>query len=189
MKYQDERKETPFSARDYMLDIWDHTLELCFRNFGKKKRKPPKEPSNFAEWSPESRDRWTAQQQEKLAMAEAFDATFIQNETRVLDALCRKIVFAIDAANTMPTIYVCECEAVRLKQDEAIGLCSNLKRELNHIAMTIPSNANYLAKLTGEIDKEIRILSGWRKSCNGLREKAILFEKQQRQRIEEPTTE
>jgi hypothetical protein len=40
---------------------------------------------------------------------------------------------------------IMEFDQKRLWQDEAIGLCNNLKQELNHIADTIPCNKNFLA--------------------------------------------
>ena len=55
MKLEDERKETPFAARDTILDIWMHLTELCFRGFGKKPRKMPNEPKNFSTWKEELR--------------------------------------------------------------------------------------------------------------------------------------
>lgn len=45
---EDKRAETPFAARDNMLDIWRKTTELGFRGFGRKNRKNPKEPRNFS---------------------------------------------------------------------------------------------------------------------------------------------
>lgn len=152
-----------------MLDIWKRVTELCFRGFGKKKRKKPKEPRNFSEWSEESRKKWYENIEAQLAWAEKCDETFISNESRVVDGICREIIQAIDKANTLNPQYLCECDKQRLLQDEAIGLCSCLKRELNHIADTIPSNKNYLALLTEIIEKEIAILRGWRKSCNATR--------------------
>ena len=65
-------------------------------------------------------------------------------------------------------------------QNEAIGYCNNLKRELNHIADTIPCNKNFLVILTRDIDKEIAILRGWRKSCNVKRKEVLAKEIKQR---------
>ena len=126
-----------------------------------------------------------AQQQEKLAQQEEFDRNFIANETQVVDDLCRRIVQIIDRGNIVKPQYVCECEELRLMQDEAIGLCSNLKRELNHIANVIPSNKNFLALVTEDIEKEIALLRGWRKLGNTLRTKAIEREIEQRKTVAE----
>lgn len=173
MVLEDKRSETPFAVRDNALDIWKQVTELSFRGFGKKKRKMPKTPSNFEIWSEESKEKWRASAKERLARQEQWDMNFIQNESKVVDDVCREIVYLIDRANTMNPQYLCECDKQRLMQDEAIGHCNNLKRELNHIADTLPCNKNFLAILTENIDKEIAILRGWRKSCNATRRNVI----------------
>lgn len=69
MLLESQRKETPFAARDNMLDIWKHATELSFRGFGRKKRKMPKEPKNFEKWSEESREKWRIKQMFKSWIA------------------------------------------------------------------------------------------------------------------------
>ena len=51
MVLENKRKETPFEARDNMLEHWNQLTELSFRGYGLQKRKPPKEPRNINEWS------------------------------------------------------------------------------------------------------------------------------------------
>lgn len=183
MVLEDKRKETPFAVRDNMLDIWKQITELCFRGFGIKKRKAPKIPSNFQEWSIESQAKWHANVKEQITRNQKWDMIFIENETRVVDGICRDIVHLIDRANTINPQYLCECDKQRLMQDEAIGLCNNLKRELNHIADTIPCNKNFLAIQTESIEKEITLLRGWRKSCNAGRNNVIAKELQRRKSV------
>lgn len=69
--------------------------------------------------------------------------------------------------------------------DEAIGLCKNLMRELNHIAETIPCNMNYLALQTESINKEIDLLKGWRKSFNLKRNEVLTAEIKRRTKAAE----
>lgn len=180
-----DRKETKFEVMDNMLDIWKQVTELSFRGFGKRMRKKPKIPKNFNEWSEESQNRWIANTEGKLQQQEQWDMNFINNETRVVDDICRKIVQLIDQANTMLPQTIMEFDQKRLWQDEAIGLCNNLKQELNHIADTIPCNKNFLAIQTDSIDREISLLRGWRKSFNKNREEIIAKEIQRRKTIAE----
>lgn len=180
-----DRKETKFEVMDNMLDIWKQITELSFRGFGKRMRKKPKIPKNFDEWSEESQNRWIVNTEGKLQQQEQWDMNFINNETRVVDNICRKIVQLIDHANTMVPQTIMEFDQKRLWQDEAIGLCNNLKQELNHIADTIPCNKNFLAIQTDSIDKEINLLRGWRKSFNKNREEIISKEIQRRKNIAE----
>lgn len=180
-----DRKETKFEVMDNMLDIWKQITELSFRGFGKRMRKKPKIPKNFNEWSEESQNRWIVNTEGKLQQQEQWDMNFINNETQVVDNICRKIVQLIDQANTMLPQTIMEFDQKRLWQDEAIGLCSNLKQELNHIADTIPCNKNFLAIQTDSIDKEINLLRGWRKSFNKNREEIISKEIQRRKNIAE----
>lgn len=173
---EDKRSETPFAARDNALDMRMQITELSFRRFGKKSRKVPKEPRNFEEWSEESRAKWKFQQAEKRLQQEQFDNWFVNNERTVLDQILRTIIFDIDRANMMNPQILRECDEQRLLQDEAIGLCGNLKRELNYIGNAIPANKNYLAATMDIIDKEIALLRGWRKECNKTRDKVLQAE-------------
>ena len=180
MVLEDQRSETPFSARDNMLDIWKHVTELSFRGFGKRKRKPDKVPKNFETWSEASQERWKQNTEQKASWREQWDIMFINRESNVVDTICRKIVYLIDRANTLNPQYLSECDEQRKMQNEAIGYCNNLKRELNHIADTIPCNKNFLVILTRDIDKEIAVLRGWRKSCNVKRKEVLEKEIKQR---------
>lgn len=173
MKYEDDRKETPFAARDNMLDIRQHITELAYRAFGKKPRKLPKEPSNFMEWSEESRNKWKLTQESKLRYAEECDLHFVEEEFSWFNATLRRMVDLIDQANTLHPITEHECDVQRDMQDEVIGLCDNLVRELNYIAATIPCNKNFAVLVIKEIDTEQAILRGWRKSCFPLREQCM----------------
>lgn len=173
MKLEDQRSETPFAARDNMLDIWTHITELSYRGFGKKPRKMPKEPKNFSIWSQESKDSWIKKQKKNVERQEYFDNLFIARETEVLDNLCREIIFLIDGANEINPQFLFECNKIRDMQDDAITKCSNLKRELNHVMDSIPSNKNFIVKMEADIDQEISILRGWRKSGNKKREEVF----------------
>lgn len=175
----DNRKETPFAVRDNALTMRQRITELSFRRFGKKPRKIPKEPSNWNQWSDQSKERWREQQEIKRQQAEQFDEWLIQNERNVFDRLLRKIIFDIDQANTLNPKYLFECDKQRELIDEAIGLCSNLIRELNYIADTIPSNKNFIVITVEIIDKEITLLRGWRRSANESRAKVIGLERRQ----------
>ena len=167
----DNRKETPFAVRDNALDMRRYVTELCFRRFGVKPRKEPKLPSNWEKWSPESQQAELAKREVQRKQAEEFDKWFIYTERTVLDQLLRKIIFDIDEANTMRPQFLFECDKQRELQDEAIGLCSNLIRELNYIGDTIPANKNFITKVVKIVDKEIALIRGWRKSCNESRNK------------------
>lgn len=185
MTLEKDRKETKFDVMDNMLDIWKQITELSFRGFGVRKRKQPKIPKNFNDWSEASRNRWLINTQEKLQQQEKWDTNFILNETKVVDDICRKIIHLIDQANILIPQNVLECDQKRLLQDEAIGLCSNLKHELNHIADTIPCNRNFLTLQIDSINKEINLLRGWRKSFNKNRDEIIAKEIQKRKTIAE----
>ena len=169
----DNRKETTFAVRDNALNMRRQITELAFRRFGKKPRKLPKQPSNWEIWSEQSKENWTKQQEEKRKQAEQFDEWFIQNERAILDRLIRKIIFNIDTANCINPQYLNECDKIRDLQDEAIGLCSNLIRELNYIGDTIPSNKNFIVITVEIINKEIGLLHGWRKSYNETRSRIL----------------
>lgn len=185
MKYEDQRNETPFATRDNMLNIREHITELAFRAFGKKPRRMPKQPSNWDIWSEESRAKWIATQEMKLKFAEQCDLKFIAEEFVWFNNTLRRMVDVIDMANTLNPQTEHECDIQRDLQNEAIGLCSCLIRELNHIAATIPSNKNFAVKVVDEILREIDLLRGWRKSCNPIRLKCIQNDLSRRKKAEE----
>lgn len=185
MKLEDERKETPFAVRDNMLNIRTHLTELCYRGFGKKPRKQPKEPKNFSQWSEESKERWRTAQIANIHRQEQLDMIFIEDETKWIHNTCREIIGLIDSANKIEPQIILECDERRIMQTKAIGLCSNLNRELNFIMHTIPSNANFIVKQEKEIDREIALLVGWRKSCNAERDAVMLKEEAKRRKISE----
>lgn len=177
MTHENNRKETPFDARDNILEIWKQITELCMRGFGLRRRKKAKAPNNFEKWSKKSQDKWIKSEELKRLQQEKWDSVFVDNETKVLEDICRNIVHMIDRGNSINPQYMCEYEELRMCQTQAIEYCFNLKRELNHIADTIPCNANFLAKQVDSIETEIRLLNGWRKYgnkiCNDVIEKEI----------------
>lgn len=156
-----------------MVNVWNQLTELSYRGFGLKKRKMPREPKNFKNWSDDSKKKWFINNEERIAQQERFDVIFIERETEVIDNMCRNIVQLIDKANSMNPQYLCECDTQRIMQDEAIGFCKNLYRELNHVADTIPCNKNFLTIQTDSINREIELLESWRKSCNKIRNNVI----------------
>lgn len=185
MVIEGKRKETTFAVRDNMLDVWKQLTELSYRGFGKKLRKMPKTPRNFETWSKESQEKHIEKMKRILEFQELCDRKFIETETTVVDGLCREIVKLIDMANSINPQYLCECDQQRLWQDEAIGLCNNLKRELNHIADAMPCNKNFSAEVTENIQREIELLRGWRKSCLNIRTNVIKKEIKRRETVAE----
>lgn len=180
-----KRKETPFDVRDNALDIWQKITELSMRGFGKKARKLPKEPRNFNIWSEPQKNKWYETQKKLLERNESFDMRFISNESQVVDNLCRQMVFLIDRANTLNPQYLHEFDHQRDMQNEVIGICNNLERELDHIVDTIPSNKNYSVILVDLLEKEIALVRGWRKKCLEKRKDIIEKEIARREKIAE----
>lgn len=180
MVLEGQRRETPFTVRDNMLDIWNQCTELSFRGFGKKERKSARTPRNFNAWSEESQIKWLETAERKRLQQERWDQMFIENETKIVDGLCRDIVYFIDRANVINPQYICECNKQRLLQDDAIGYCHNLKREFNHIASVIPCNLNFLAIQSERVDYEISLLRKWKQSCNTIRKDILIKEKEKR---------
>ena len=54
----------------------------------------------------------------------------------------------------------------RLHQDIAIGQCARLAQELQYAIETLPVNVNTYLNIAHDIEKEIALLKGWRKSDN-----------------------
>lgn len=185
MKLEDEREETPFAVRDNAIDLRKIITEFGFRSFGLKEREMPKQPKNWEQWSDKSKEDWVNNEEQKLRKAKNFDSWFVYNERSVLDIMLRKIVNDIDRANAINPQYLFECDEQRKLQDEVIGLCSNLKRELNYIGDVIPTNKNFITKTTKVINREINLVRGWRESCIDVRDKVLQKEIQRRKKVAE----
>ena len=89
-------------------------------------------------------------------------------EKEVLMKIMQEMVQNITQANsiypTAKTPY--EWDLRREYQDKAIGNCYSLTQEIQYITTIFASDLNKLPKLLDEIEREVELLKGWRRSDN-----------------------
>jgi hypothetical protein len=75
----------------------------------------------------------------------------------------------IFTANSIYPTNMAEYEERRMFQNKAIGQCYRLLQELQYVVEILPVNVNKYARFIEGIEKEIRLLRGWRKRDNKLK--------------------
>ena len=91
---------------------------------------------------------------------------FVDYERGIISRCLSDIVQNITRANSIYPINENEVELRRSFQDVAIAECYNLYQELQYIVSLFPSDLNRFINLLEEVEKEVVLLKGWRKSGN-----------------------
>lgn len=87
--------------------------------------------------------------------------------------MIRAIINHLTAADSIYPILVCECDVKRLEQDKALACCECLIQEFQFIAETLQVDLNRYTTIVSMIDKEMRLIKGWRQYGNKERERII----------------
>lgn len=96
----------------------------------------------------------------------SFEDWFIIGEREIVIDCLRKIGEHVYTANSIYPTCVRELEERRLHQDLAIGQCYRLVQELQYAIETLPVDVNTYLRFSAQIQKEIDLIKGWRKSDN-----------------------
>lgn len=177
-----DRAESPFEVEENATLLARQIRELDYiRNFGLKIRYA-RYPKNWEKWSIESRGRWMQKEADRIERLRRLDEGYLADMRKSVEEDLRKILRSISGANSYRW---CKCieEANRrlLLQDEAIEACQNLKADLTDIWNTIPIDKNWLTQIDPVIEKEIRLLNGWKRGDSSMR-KAVYEAEEKRGR-------
>ena len=85
-----------------------------------------------------------------------------------ITAICRDLVLDVTTANTIYPTSETEYYDRRRLQTAAICDCQKLLQEMQYIISIVPVNAEKYMPYVEQIDYEIALLTGWRKSDNRL---------------------
>lgn len=96
----------------------------------------------------------------------SFEDWFITGEREIVIDCLRKIAEHVYTANSIYPTCVRELDERRLHQDLAIGQCYRLVQELQYAIETLPVDVNTYLRFSAQIQKEIDLIKGWRKSDN-----------------------
>ena len=101
--------------------------------------------------------------------AEAFDEWFISQERNTIISCLHGINEHVYTANSIYPTCAEELTERRIHQDLAIGQCYRIVQELQYAIETLPVDVNVYLRFAEQIQKEIDLIKGWRKSDNKFR--------------------
>lgn len=163
-----KRKPSQFEVFHHLNKVRKEVTDLLLRDFGYSKRKAAQRLEK--KFSGRSYEELTDVEKEIYdhfrKQQEAFDTWFIEDERKaVLDCL-RSIGEHVYTANSIYPTYYEELVERRVHQDLAIGQCYRLVQELQYAIETLPVDVNSFLRFGEDIQREIDLIKGWRKSDN-----------------------
>jgi len=163
-----KRKESQFEVIKHFYRLRKDITDLLLRDFGYSEKKAKQKLEKrfggkiYEELSEEEKSHY----RKIKAMNEAFDEWFIKHRRDVvIDCITNACEYIFTANSIYPSIPE-ELTERRIYQDKAIGQCYRLLQELQYTIETLPVNINKYISFVEGIEKEIKLLKGWRKGDN-----------------------
>ncbi len=163
-----KRKESQFEVFHNLTKLRKNITDLLLRDFGYSTEKFYKNLSKRyggkqIEELTETQRRDYERQKKR---AEAFDEWYIMQERETIIDCLHSINEHIYVANSIYPANPEELVERRLHQDIAIGQCYRLVQELQYSIETLPVDVNVYLRFAEQIQKEVDLIKGWRKSDN-----------------------
>lgn len=164
-----KRKKTKFEAEHNLFKLRDEVTKLCVNDFGFKLEKAQERRNHFynSHKDLENIDEVMARYDKKL---DSFDKWFIDEECRAILNLMREITKEFTLGNSIyPNNGISklfEYLERRKHMTCAIGLCWQLKQEIQYVLRILPVDFNKYKKFAELIDKEIALIKGVRQADN-----------------------
>lgn len=177
-----DRAESPFEVQENATWLARQVRELDYiRNFGLKIRYA-RYPKNWEKWSVESKAKWVQQEADRIERLRRLDRSYLADMRKAVEEDIRKLLRSISSGNSYKWCKCIEEANTRLlHQDAAIEACENLKTDLTDIWNTLPINKNWLTQIEPAIEKEIKLLNGWKRGDSAMR-KAVYEAEEKRGR-------
>ena len=163
-----KRKPSQFEVFHHLNKVRQEVTDLLLRDFGYSFEKAEKRlHKRFGGREFEALTDVEKDQYNRLKKRyEAFDEWFIEDERKVVIDCLRSIGEHVYTANSIyPTLHE-ELVERRVHQDLAIGQCYRLVQELQYAIETLPVDVNTYLRFGADIQKEVDLIKGWRKSDN-----------------------
>lgn len=163
-----KRKESPFEVFHHLTKMRQNITDLLLRDFGYSNEKFQKKigrrygGKSFEELTDVQKRDYDRQKKR----SEAFDEWYIERERETVIECIHSINEHVYVANSIYPTCQEELTERRIHQDIAIGQCARLAQELQYAVETLPVNVNTYLNIAQDIEKEIALLKGWRKSDN-----------------------
>lgn len=179
-----DRSESKFEVKENALELARQIRELdIVRNFGYKIR-AARLPRNWDKWSIDAQQGWFEREAMRMERLRVWDRRFLDRQRRKIDDQITAMLVNIERANRFKRPKTIE-EANRrlIYQDEAIAACGALLILLEDIMHTLKGqiDKNWLTQIDPLIEKEIALITGWKKSDAEMR-KAVYRTEEQRGR-------
>lgn len=163
-----KRKPSQFEVFHHLYKLRRNITDLLLRDFGYSFEKAEKRlQKRFGGKAYEDlTDNEKAQYDRLQKRWTAFDEWFVVDERTVIVDCLREITKHVFIANSIyPTCWE-ELAQRRIHQDEALRQCYRLAQELQYAIETLPVDVNTYTQFGKEIQTEINLIKGWRKSDN-----------------------
>lgn len=170
-----KRKESSFEVFHHLTKMRKDITDLLLRDFGYSSEKFQKNVDRRCGGKSieQLSDIQKLNIERQIKRSAAFDEWFISQERHVIISCLHGINEHIYTANSIYPTCKEELTERRIHQDLAIGQCYRLVQELQYSIETLPVDVNVYLRFSEQIQKEIDLIKGWRKSDNKLKK---LFE-------------
>ena len=160
-----KRKESQFEVIKHFYRLRKDITDLLLRDFGYSEKKAKQKLEKlFGGKAYEALNEEEKAHYDKIEIRkEAFDEWFIKHRRDVvIDCITNACEYIFTANSIYPSIPE-ELVERRICQDKAIGQCYRLLQELQYTIETLPVNINKYISFVEGIEKEIKLLKGWRR--------------------------
>jgi len=163
-----KRKASKFEVFNHLNRLRRDMTDLLLRDFGYSISKADKYMQKLFSGKPyeELTESEKIHYDKVKKRNDAFRNWFIIEQRKVIIDCLREIQKNVYIANSIYPLYMEELIQRRIHQDLAIGHCYNLVQELQYIIETLPVDVNVYLRFANEIQTEIDLIKGWRKSDN-----------------------
>jgi hypothetical protein len=163
-----KRKESQFEVFHHFYKVRKNITDLLLRDFGYSSKKSEDYLSKTFGGRPYEDLKEHEQKHYNLrkSKTDAFEQWFILDQRQVVMDCLRNILENIFLANSIYPLYPAELIERRIFQDKAIGQCYRLLQELQYAIETLPVDIKAYVRFAEDLDKEIALIKGWRKSDN-----------------------
>ena len=153
--------------------LQDDITDFCLRDFGLKKspRSVKQVIKNIDEKDQEEINAIFAKygRTPNQQFRSEYPEWFLKSRKLKLIKYTDTLIGCIIEANLIYAVSLAECDQRRELQNNAIGVCGNLYRELQYLKRHLPINLNWITGTLAMIKREEVLLKGWRRSDNKTR--------------------
>ena len=168
-----KRKESQFEVFHNFYKVRKDITDLLLRDFGYSEKKSQDYLLKTFGGRPyhELTEAEKRHYDDRKIKTNSFEEWFIIDQRQTVMDCLRRVQEHIFIANSIYPQYQAELIERRIHQDRAIGQCNRLLQELQYAIETLPVNIDKYLRFADGIEKQIKLIKGWRKSDNKFNKK------------------